>query len=873
VSPVQRLVLLSLALASGTLARLSAAAKAAPAAPLQLTRGDYGLASANPLEVPPVGAHALRILAPEVLELLLITSKPAGGAVDRWDFVTPEGTLRLPATSEFSVRIDGTPVEVAAVGFKRRVLYAPLKKRDLRAASYLYLRLARPVPEGANVEVTNPSGALWKPKERFAARAERLRWSPAIHVNEVGYVPAFPKRAMVGAFLGSLGEMELSPGTPYSVVDAASGREVFAGKLAPRPDQGWESPAPPYQKVLEADFGPLRTPGVYRLLVPGCGASYPFRIDDGTAAAFARTYALGLYHQRCGAANALPFTRFSHAACHTAPAAIPGAENASVNRRLNEDSENAKNNPRHTAPRLKDVASSLYPFVRSGAVDVSGGHHDAGDYSKYTTNSALLIHHLVFAADALEGVGGLDNLGLPESGDGKSDFLQLAKWEAGFLVKVQDEDGGFSFLVYPKERRYEDNVLPDHGDPQVLYPKTTGVTASAVGALAEIASSLRFRREFPADSARYLAAAKRGWEFLERAIARHGKDGAYQRITHYGDESMHDDELAWAACALFLATGEARYHDRLRAWYDPADRETRRYTWWRLFEAYGCAARDYAFAACTGRLPAAKLDPVYLAKCEAEFVAAGRDQANRARENAYGTSFPAESKRFRAAGWYFSMDQAFDLAAAYQLAPSGELLDALVTNMNFEGGTNPNNVVMVAGLGWRRPREIVNQYAQNDRRVLPPTGIPVGGFTSGFTGYGYGRDQELMSFPPDSPREGAYPMYDRWADTFNTTGEIVTALQARCLAAAAFLMARTPLRTQPWRSAAARIVSGRAPNSFELEGPGLDLKSAIVVWEAEGRDPVFGRRLVLRPGEPAPAWIEAEAQWPDGRRAFAVKEQ
>src|SRR5256886_3457186 len=54
---------------------------------------------------------------------------------------------------------------------------------------------------------------------------------------------------------------------------------------------------------------------------------------------------------------------------------------------------------------------------------LSGGHHDAGDYSKYTINSAALIHYLVFAVDAFEGVGELDNLGIPESGDGKSDLL------------------------------------------------------------------------------------------------------------------------------------------------------------------------------------------------------------------------------------------------------------------------------------------------------------------------------------------------------------------------------------------------------------------------------------------------------------------
>ena len=68
----------------------------------------------------------------------------------------------------------------------------------------------------------------------------------------------------------------------------------------------------------------------------------------------------------------------------------------------------------------------------------------------------------------------------------------------------------------------------------------------------------KFKKQFPEAAALYLKKAKAGLGFLERAIAKHGKDGAYQKITHYGNEFMHDDELAWAACEMFLATGEAR---------------------------------------------------------------------------------------------------------------------------------------------------------------------------------------------------------------------------------------------------------------------------------------------------------------------------
>src|SRR5690606_10017663 len=96
-----------------------------------------------------------------------------------------------------------------------------------------------------------------------------------------------------------------------------------------------------------------------------------------------------------------------------------------------------------TRAAIRDEAAQLFPIVRRGAVDVSGGHHDAGDYSKYTTNSAALIHVLVFAVDALPGAAERDDLGWPESGDGVPDLLQAAKHEADFLAKMQDDDGGF----------------------------------------------------------------------------------------------------------------------------------------------------------------------------------------------------------------------------------------------------------------------------------------------------------------------------------------------------------------------------------------------------------------------------------------------
>ena len=95
------------------------------------------------------------------------------------------------------------------------------------------------------------------------------------------------------------------------------------------------------------------------------------------------------------------------------------------------------------------------------------------------------------------------------------------------------------------------------------------------------------------------------------------------------------------------------------------------------------------------------------------------------------------------------------------------------------------------------------------------------------------------------------------------------------MAAAAFLMAKTPLAAQPWQSAPARIIlpalgATKASTTATLQVPGLDLANARVVWEAQGQEPAFGTNFVLAPTNRGPQWIEVEAQWPDGRRAVGA---
>lgn len=828
-----------------------------------------GLAGSRPL----TGTECLRFITPDTLELARITTKDKGSDPISWNFIA-NGVFTPPAASSYTVALNGQQVATTFHGSRRRVSHAPLIKYDIHIDNRVYLKLGTPAQMGDTVTVTTTGWGTGVPAALTATLTANRR-NPAIHVNQVGYPTVGPKQAMVGYYLGSGGELVIHA-TSFRIVNATSGAIAYTSALTQRLDVGFDRNPNPYQNVVVADFSALETSGEYQLEIDGMGRSLTFQIAPDMTLNFARMYAQGLYNQRCGVAVALPFGRHTHAACHTAAVSIPTDTPEFKN---TWDTIAADNSDSTATNRITSAATQLYPILRTGPIDVSGGHHDAGDYSKYTINSAQLIHHLVFAADNFPGAGELDNLGIPESGDGKSDLLQEAKQEADYLAKLQDNDGGFFFLVYPKNRPYENNVLPDDGDPQVVWPKNTAATAAAVAALADMAASPRFKQQFPVEAALYLQKAQAGWNFLLAAIQTYGKSGSYQKLTHYGDLFTHDDELAWAAASMFVATGDPLCQQKFIEWYNPQAQETVRWGWWYLFEGYGCAARDYSFAVSSGKRTLAEMDATQFAKAQAMIKTAGDAIATRSLQNAYGTCLDDASKRFMTSGWFFSGDRAFDITTRNALAPRADWKTLVLGNTNFELGCNPINVSFVTGAGQRQQHEIVSQYAQNDLREMPPSGLPLGNLQGGFPWTNmYESELSKMNFPFDWDPLNPYPLYDRWGDTFNTATEFVVAQQARELASMCALAATAPGAASPWKTATLTIsnppgfLHQNQATTFQLQAENLDLSSARVIWETPDDCYIGGPSCEVTPAKTGNIWIEAEAVLPDGKRISARKE-
>src|SRR5687767_8264019 len=98
----------------------------------------------------------------------------------------------------------------------------------------------------------------------------------------------------------------------------------------------------------------------------------------------------------------------------------------------------------------------------------------------------------------------------------------------------------------------------------------------------------------------------------------------------------------------------------------------------------------------------------------------------------------------------------------------------------------------------------------------------------------------------------------------------------RSFAVTSWLAAQTPMAGQAWRSTNATLTLPTGPRplgqpvSVTLQVANPNLAGARIVWEARDQEPSFGGlNYSFTPVQEGTHWIEAEVQWPDGRRAFA----
>lgn len=733
-------------------------------------------------------------------------------------FNTPVDPSKASDPSSFVIVSDDDPgfapakrVHPVAAGSRARAVRVALRKDLLVRATNIFLQLPQPMKAGRHYSV-RASGIFEAVPALPAVLFDDTRQiSDNIHLNQLGYPSDVAKRAYLGQYMGDAGAMPFDADT-FHLIDA-DGKTVFTGK----PMRRNVAENVVGQAVYELDFTAFRTAGTYRIHVPGVGVSYAFEIGPRAINPLFTNYMRGHYHQRCGAEVSTAYSRHARGACHLDDAFI----------------DEAVEKTNFVKPKNPPLYPTRYDGRQQKAV---GGHHDAGDYGKYTITGTTYVASVLNAMAAFPGKFQDDNTGLPSSGNGIPDIIDECKWELDWLENMQDEDGGVFGVIRPRGGGYE-HALPAKEAKRQFFPKDTVFTAAYAAALAKASCSPVMRKYYPQDCDRYLAKAKRAWDWLQA-------NTRYVQYFHYGAVFEDWDERCWAAVELYGATGDDAYHKAFLQQFDPAKK---RWGWWPLFDSAGHTTHAYALMANRPR------DDAMLQRCKAAIKEACEMHVADTEALPYRLSFPAVSIRQKNYGWHFPGDYSgFDLLLGYAQEKDSRYLQCAFDNLSYTCGANPSGHFLQTGLGSKRNIEVVSDYANNDNIIEPVPGLPLGIGSAGMYWVAkYGNALREGTYPAE------WPLLNRWYDGFNVSTEFTMGPMMReTLVAAYFSEMPKGAAQRPTIKITSDQTSGAAPLAVQF---GLESSARLrqVFWD-------FGDETFSTQSSPTHVFSDAGRRYPVG---------
>jgi endoglucanase len=778
-----------------------------------------GTATANH-GLPDLG-HGLTAISKRVLLVQYMNLVPAGNAKD-----FPWRSLRIlsPDDPGFAAGRAATDGSLWV-----RPLRHAARPPSSGVATWIFLTLDRDLVAGRTYEVDGGEARFLaldaatgtpvaRGKETMPAPTVSCRWlgdrhpSPALQVNQVGYLPDGPKVAHLSQFIGQQfgrpqpTDLDFGKFSRFRIIREADGGIAHQGNLRPatatrhrrehRLDELSQS------RVWEIDFTGLRETGRFHLQVPGLGRSPSFVIEPDVYNLVLGVLSRGMMHQRCGVALDEPWSRHARPPCHLEDARIPA---------LGE----------YRRPDL-----SFLPQPEGQRRDMRGGHHAGAEYGKSTIQAALFVHRLLLPWSALpEERLNYDACPVPEAGDGVPDLLQEAILALDWLGRMQDEDGGFFTGVRPDlasaEAGLVDAGTAAHAKPRLAAWKDTSATAAAGAALACASRLPAISRHWPERARRYREQADLAWGFCRRQI---GEDGRLRQVDGELEGRFLGalDEACWLAAEQWLATGDPEAHRFFLRHHRPGDGW--RWLWQPLAESSGAATRAYAFGERDGMQESMRTE------CRAALLRGARESMAWQEKWAHPASFPEELFQGGRWAWYVLAEVAsYDQLLAAELAPdeatARKFREAALRNCDRELGGHPGGVPMISGLGQRRLAALPHRLAHDGPVAEPVPGIPVGFHPSGFT-----PPPGMPAFRHGHPH-GGRPVAYRHVDGWNVEQEM--SLPALAATVMTYAMLGDPGRQRPGfpslnlaANGQSTRLSGRAPFvvSFRAAAAGADGK-------------------------------------------------
>lgn len=220
-----------------------------------------------------------------------------------------------------------------------------------------------------------------------------------------------------------------------------------------------------------------------------------------------------------------------------------------------------------------DTAVIVHPSAASSAVPTGTiisspyGWYDAGDYNKYTVNSAYSIGLMLAVYEQNKDYFAKLNTNIPESNNTTPDILDEMMFNLKWLLTMQDpSDGGvYHKLTTP---RFENFIMPDKcHQPRYVVAKSVTGTLDFAACMAQAARLIQGNKDYPDFSSKAREAAIKAYEWAKK-----NPDAFYRQrdinnkfkpsisTGEYGDFRCND-EMFWAATELYRLTGISQYKE------------------------------------------------------------------------------------------------------------------------------------------------------------------------------------------------------------------------------------------------------------------------------------------------------------------------
>lgn len=386
-------------------------------------------------------------------------------------------------------------------------------------------------PEGTVITFDNMSLIDMSGDENdYEIIGEKIRCP--IMTNQVGYLTDRAKRATLLS--------DSKSAVDFDIIDD-SGKSVYSGKSEPF---GTDKDSGDNVHIL--DFTGLDDAGTYTIETEDGDKSRKFTVGDSSV------YSSLLY-------DALNYFYQNRSGIEIESKYISSGDKDKLARAAGHSTDTA------------EIMSDWENGTTGKSIDVTGGWYDAGDHGKYVVNGGFSLwmmqnQYETALKKGYERVYGDGAMLLPENSNGIPDLLDESRWEMEWMLKMIVEEGEYKGLAYHKahdEKWTGLGIAPaDDEMKRIVKPPSTAASLNLAACGAQASRLWKdIDPDFAADcleaAENAYAAAKKNPDVFAPLDSSIG-GGAY------GDDDV-DDEFYWAACELYLTTGDDSYYKDMKS--------------------------------------------------------------------------------------------------------------------------------------------------------------------------------------------------------------------------------------------------------------------------------------------------------------------